>query len=413
MIDSVCPEHWRTTKIGKSDMKKWLPTIIMFAVLTQFIACGKSNDSSNATDYSDASNWQTLPENASQPIDVLFFYPTTYFTNPNNGPEYSAGWNQTIEQAHADSHIQAQVDSKSSIFYEAGTNLYVPYYRQAAGGDVLNALLWQTEPANSDAANTALEIAYQDIEDAFDYYMVNYNRDSNGRPRPFILSGHSQGSNLLLMLLERRFSDAALRELLVAAYVIGWSVTEDDMSTYPALSQLGICGSNGQTGCIVTYNTQQNPGDFSQSNTSPPTGIVQANSYSVNPLTWVASNPNEMEPTAAAATANLGALFYEFQPPVNSQLGPPDGTVAPSWGNYLIGGVEVQAVVIPNYTSAQNNSGALVIDPFALPTPGFYQNLNSPYNQIPGWYHNYDYSFFFFNLEQNVIDRIASYNASR
>ena len=262
-----------------------------------------------------------------------------------------------------------------------------------------------------------MEIAYKDIENAFDYYMAHYNKDSNHKPRPFILAGHSQGSNLLLMLLERRFSDAALREQLVAAYVIGWSVTADDMSTYPALSQLGICSSKAQTGCIVTYNTQQNPGDFSQTTPSP-TGIVQANAYSVNPLTWVASNPNEMEPTAAAATANLGALFYEFQPPVNPQLGPPPGTqvagqVAPNWGNYFIGGVDVSAVVIVGYTGAQNNHGALVVDPFALPAPGNYQNLNSPYNEMPGWYHNYDYSFFFFNLEQNVIDRIASYNASR
>ncbi len=293
-------------------MKNWLTMIIMLAVLTQFVACSGSNGSSTSTDankYSIASNWQTLPESASQPVDVFFFYPTTYFPDPdNNGPEYSAGWNQTIEQAQADPAIQAQVDSKSSVFYEAGTNLYVPYYQQAAGIDILEALLWKTKPTNKDAATTALEIAYKDVENAFDYYMAHYNKDSNHKPRPFILAGHSQGSNLLLMLLERRFSDAALRAQLVAAYVIGWSVTEDDMANYPALAQLGICSSKTQTGCIVTYNTQQNPGDFSQ--TLPfPTGIVQANAYSVNPLTWVASNPNEMEPTAAAATANLGALF--------------------------------------------------------------------------------------------------------
>ena len=401
-------------------MKNWLTLISMLAGLTQFVACGGSDDSSNATDvnkYSIAYNWQTLPENASQPVDVLFFYPTTYLQNPDNGSEYSAGWNQTIEQAHADPAIQAQVESKSSVFYEAGTNLYVPYYQQAAGVDVLNALLWNTEPANSAAATTALEIAYTDIENAFDYYMAHYNKDSNHRPRPFILAGHSQGSNLLLMLLERRFSDAALREHLVAAYVIGWSVTADDLSTYPALAQLGICSSKAQTGCVVTYNTQQNPGDFSQTSPSP-TGIVQANAYSVNPLTWVASNPNEMEPTAAAAAENLGALFYEFQPPVNPQLGPAPGSqvagqVAPNWGNYFIGGVDVSAVVIVGYTGAQNNHGALVVDPIALPAPGNYPNLNFPYNVLPGWYHNYDYSFFFFNLEQNVIDRIASYNASR
>ena len=403
-------------------MKIWLTMIIMLAGLTQLVACDNDNDPSTPTDvnkYSISNNWQTLPESASQPVDVFFLYPSTYFPDPDsNGPVYSAGWNQTIKQAQDDSAIQAQVASKSSVFYKAGTNLYAPYYQQAAGINVLEALLFETKPINSDAATTALEIAYEDVENAFDCYMANYNKDFNHNPRPFILAGHSQGSNLLLMLLERRFSDAALREQLVAAYVIGWSVTADDMSSYPALSQLGICSSKEQTGCIVTYNTQQNPGDFSQ--TDPfPTGIVQANAYSVNPLTWVASNPNEMEPTAALATANLGALFYKFQPPINPQLGPPPGSqvaagqVAPNWENYLIGGVEVYAVVIDVYTGAQNYHGALVIDPDALPAPGNYQNLNPPYNTLPGWYHNYDYSFFFFNLEQNVIDRITSYNASR
>jgi hypothetical protein len=382
----------------------------MLAGLTLCVACN-DNDANDANKYSLSSNWQTLPESASQPVDVFFLYPTTYFPDlDSNDHVYSAAWNQTIEQAQSDPAIQAQVGSKTSIFYKAGTNLYVPYYRQAAGIDVLEALLWKTQPENSDAANTALEIAYEDVENAFDYYLAQYNKDANGQPRPFILAGHSQGSNLLLMLLERRFSDPELRRLLVAAYVIGWSVTADDMANYPDLSLLGICDSKEQTGCIVTYNTQQNPGDFSLSRTSPPTGIVQANAYSVNPLTWSASNPNEMAP-AAPASANLGAVFYEFQPPVNPQLG--DDPVAPDWEKYLIGGVDVSAVVIANYTGAQNNDGALVIDPNALPAPGNYNNLNPPYNTLPGWYHNYDYAFFFFNLEQNVIDRIASYMAGR
>jgi hypothetical protein len=393
----------------------------MLAGITQFMACSGAHNSLTATEankYADSSNWQTLPASPSHPVDVFFLYPTTYFPNPDhNGSVYSAGWNQTLEQAQADPAIKTQVASKSSVFYKAGTNLYAPYYQQAAGIDVLEALLWKTKEANQNAATTALEIAYKDVEHAFDYFLAHYNQDANHKPRPFILAGHSQGSDLLLMLLERRFDDKALRKQLVAAYVIGWSVTADDLSSYPALSQIGICGSKAQTGCIVTYNTQQNPGDFSQ--TSPaPTGIVQANAYSVNPLTWVATNPNEMEPSAAPATANLGALFYKFQPPLAPQLGPAPGRqtvgqVAPDWESYLIGGVEVEAKKIADYTGAQNNRGALVVDPYALPAPGNYENLNPPYNMIPGWYHNYDYGFFFFNLEQNVIDRITAYQAGR
>jgi len=67
--------------------------------------------------------------------------------------------------------------------------------------------------------------------------LEHLNKDASGQARPFILAGHSQGSNLLLMLLERRFGDAALREQLVAAYVIGWSVTAEDMQDAPPWSR--------------------------------------------------------------------------------------------------------------------------------------------------------------------------------
>jgi len=397
-------------------MKILSTMIIVLAGATQFVGCGSDDAKENYT----TENWQTFPKNSSESVDVFFLHPTTYFSTTINGSEYSASWNQTFEEAKADLRIPNQVASKSSVFHKAGTNIYAPYYRQAAGIDVLNALLWKTKEENSVAAIEALEVAYSDVEKAFDLYIDKYNKDANGNPRPFILAGHSQGSNLLLMLLERKFSDPALREQLVAAYVIGWSITADDMSNYSALRELGICSSKEQTGCIVTYNTQGYSGsfDFSQGKI----GIVQENSYSVNPLTWVASSPNENEPEYTPNTTNLGALFYEFQSPSNPQLGPSlvdtndgsnDAKEVVNWENNLIGDINISSKKIANYTGAGNVNGALVIEASDLPAPGNWQNLNFPYNQVNSWYHGYDYSFFFFNLEQNVIDRITSYNANK
>lgn len=392
--------------------------------LATMAGCSGTNEISIAetatpsiTNYAFKTNWQTLPETASQPVDVFFVYPSTYFPNPaSNGSTYAAGWNQTIEQAIADPGITNQVASKASVFYKAGINLYAPYYRQSAGINVLQALLWGSTPANIPAATTAMEIAYSDVSDAFTYFLNHYNKDASGKSRPFILAGHSQGSNLLLMLLERRFGDAALRKQLVAAYIIGWSITAEDMQNNSALSLLNICSSSDQTGCIITYNTQELAGDWTQAvDSTHPTGvgIVKPNAYSVNPLTWVATSPNGSEATAAPASANLGAVFYKFQLPANPQLVPPAGQSAVNWANQLIGGVTVDAVKIPNYTGAQNNQGALVINPSQLPAPGTFDSLNLPYSLRPGWYHNYDYAFFFFNLEGNVITRINAYNASR
>ncbi|MBZ5628773.1 MAG: hypothetical protein LAO06_07900 [Acidobacteriia bacterium] len=44
-----------------------------------------------------------------------------------------------------------------------------------------------------------------------------------------------------------------------------------------------------------------------------------------------------------------------------------------------------------------------------MPAPAIYQTFTSPYNTLPGWYHNYDYNFFYRNLRENVVDRIGAY----
>jgi len=381
-------------------------------VLLLFAGCGSNTTSTTSTtatpatiaatptDYSQAQNWETIP-NASQGVDVLFFYPTTYGATAGTlGSTWTPGWNQSLAQAYADTTIKAQVASKTGVFAKAGTNLYVPYFQQASGLDVLNALLYSTTPQNAAAANAALQVAYTDVSNAFDYYMAHFNKDANGNPRPFILAGHSQGSNLLLMLLENKFSDPRLQKQLVAAYVIGWSVTSDDMNNYPAsLAQLGICGipSTRLTGCIVTYNTQAYAGPWTT--LGPLLGLVQKNAYSVNPLTWVASGPGAVEAPGGAASAHLGALFYK------GQLGtvtPVTFNLDPDTGDYTY--------EIDNYTGAQNNSGALVINPLALPAPANWADLAAPYNKAP-FFHNYDYNFFYRNLEQNVVDRISAYNS--
>jgi hypothetical protein len=376
-------------------------------ILIALQGCGASPTSPAApikaspTDYAKAENWETLP-NASQSVDVFFVYPTTYTASSTLGPVWTPAWNQSLAQAYGDSGIKSQVTAKTGVFSEAGTNLYVPYFQQGSGRDLLSALLFSSTPQNADAANAAIQVAYRDVANAFDYYLSHFNKDVNGNPRPFILAGHSQGSNLLLMLLEDKFSDPALRRQLVAAYVIGWSITTDDMKNYPAsLGQVGICGypSTRQTGCIVTYNTQAYAGDWTMAPGTPKMGIAQKNAYSVNPLTWVASGPGEVESPGAPPSANMGAVFYQGQlgtkSPVTYSLNPDTGD-----STFEIGG----------YTGARNNDGALVIDPSALPFPAGQINLNLPYNVAP-FFHNYDYSFFYRNLQQNVVDRIVAYRS--
>jgi hypothetical protein len=108
---------------------------------------------------------------------------------------------------------------------------------------------------------------------------------------------------------------------------------------------------------------------------------------------------------------------------------PAPDAVAPAWSIAPIAGWKVAYFDISNFTGAQNMDGALVVDPnsFGSGAVGNYKNLNPPYNtnddptrvntadpknQPPGWYHNYDYSFFWMNLERNVVDRVLAFFAN-
>jgi len=109
--------------------------------------------------------------------------------------------------------------------------------------------------------------------------------------------------------------------------------------------------------------------------------------------------PGEVEAPGGSASANLGALLYE------GQLGtvtPVTFNLDPDTGDYTY--------EIDNYTGAQNNNGALVINPSLLQIPANQANLASPYNKAP-FFHNYDYNFFYRNLEQDVVNRINAYNS--
>ena len=285
-------------------------------------------------DYSNMSSWAEIPSNAgTYPVDVIYFHPTTYFSDKN--------WNQSIKESENDSGIYECIKTQAGIF-NGCADLYVPHFRQTT-------IFFLKAPENSNNYH-AIDVAYNDIERAFDYYMNNFNKG-----RPFILAGHSQGSQLLLMLLERRFSDKSLQKKLIAAYVLGWSVTEEDLKKYPHLK---MSTTANETGCIISYNTQ---------GIDPSVTIVRKGAIGVNPLTMTLTSD------FVPAEKNMGAVFF----------------------------TDDKMQYIPHYTSAQTVDGGL-----SVPIPSNIKTLKST---IPGNYHSYDYSFFYCNLVENVRLRIDSY----
>jgi len=109
--------------------------------------------------------------------------------------------------------------------YSPHANLFAPFYRQQS------AALQSMVAGNGgiDAfQDPVFQVGAEDVERAFDYYLKHLNPD-----RPFILASHSQGTMALINLMRKRFNNPALQKRLVAAYLIGYSITKDDLENIP------------------------------------------------------------------------------------------------------------------------------------------------------------------------------------
>ena len=182
----------------------------------------------------DPSQW--LPEGvtaeqATKSAAVFFVHPTTYLERDR--------WNGPVADRDSQDRASLFVRSQASAF-NGIAEIWAPKYRQAAFGAFL---------LRSEDANRALDLAYGDVERAFDLFLA-----AQPRKRPIILTGHSQGSLHLLRLLVDRKDQ--LKGRLVAAYAPGWPI--GIQADLPATG-LPACASPGQTGCVVSWQSFAEP----------------------------------------------------------------------------------------------------------------------------------------------------------
>ena len=203
----------------------------------------KDFEISDAPDYSNIDSWAVHPNgdqqvfndfnqpNENLPVNVFFIYPTL-LTDKNN-----TRWNADIyDQKTRDYVLGSSVKYQASAWLSTG-NLYIPYYRQAHLR-VFRESFWKN------GGKEAYEMAYNDIKQAFVTFLEKFN---NGRP--IIIAGHSQGAGHAKRLLQDFFDNKPLQEKLVAAYLIGTKITNEDFSTIPLMN------NSSETGGFVTWNT--------------------------------------------------------------------------------------------------------------------------------------------------------------
>ena len=192
--------------------------------------------------YSDNDSWAVLPGNIPDEIsifninenkkeaDVFYIYPT--LIDSKNQREWNSDiWNEDIRN----DVINRPVKYQASAWLDAG-NLYVPYYRQAH-------IRVFNDKFRVDG-DKALNLAYNDIKEAFTYYLENFNND-----KPFIIASHSQGTVHAKRLIAEFIDGKELQKKLIAAYLVGIKVFEDEFKNIKPMN------SANETGGFVTWNT--------------------------------------------------------------------------------------------------------------------------------------------------------------
>ncbi len=211
-------------------------------------------------DYSDTQMWTVLRNDTEGEGADVFYIPSTW--------EYDWQTNDGRVSHYADPSLEAhrndmsiEIDGVAEYMAE-GNNFFSPYYRH------ITLDSWAT--LNEDTINRRFhDVAFVDVKNAFAHYIENEN---NGRP--FILAGFSQGGKSVVELMKTL--DSKTRERMIAAYVLGYKVTPEDVEEYPYF----IAAQDSiDTGVVICYN--------SVSDVKYVKPVVSApNVMCINPVNW-------------------------------------------------------------------------------------------------------------------------------
>lgn len=316
--------------------------LLLFMVIFTFVMLTGCVNSKSEIDYSEAKSWLSLPVSTEKEVDVFYLYPTAWQKADKEEANICDIDNPSMLKGS-----KAAFERQATAFETVG-NIYSPYYRQADAAYCLSLPLEEQEQLVGG-------IPKEDVFAAFDYYIKNYN---NGRP--FILAGHSQGSNIMVYLLSEYMKEnPEVYDRMVAAYVIGYSVTDEYLTENPHLK---FAQGPDDTGVIISYNTEA-------PNIEGNNPVILPGAKVINPISWTT------EETLATAEEGLGSTLPNK---------------------------ELKFIPAGKYADARIDKakGALICSTANV------EKL-SPGNEVfgKGVYHSFDYPFYYFNIRENAANR--------
>lgn len=334
---------------------------MLLVLPAMFSGCGKqiqavdthfdSNQAPPVPDYSRAEHWAALPskrdaadsiplnsnlrnQQATSQADVFFVYPTIYTGKPSK--EYP--WNADVNDAVLNNDIQTSTILNQASIFNGSCRVFAPYYRQA------HLYAFYTDDLND--GKLALELAYQDVKAAFEYYLEHHNEG-----RPLAIASHSQGSYHAMRLVQDFVDGKPLQKQLVAAYLVGRAINRD------AFKNIQPSERPEETGVWASWNT------FARGFRPKTYEAYYPQALSVNPLLW---NTSE-----AFAAKELNA-----------------------------GGVGLKFTMLPELSDAQNHQNMLWINKPYVKGRGLLRTKV---------WHRADMNLFYNNIRDNVALRVGTF----
>lgn len=319
--------------------------LILLFIFVAFNAKSFSKDV-KFNDYSNANNWLSMPK-SNYPVDIFYIYPTTC-----SAKDFSKSKNCDINDKGMRFHAKRVFKLQAEAFDTVG-NIYAPYYTQLDARAFIGLDYKQIQ--NLIKSNKQ---EMTDIYNSLDYYFKNLN---NGKP--FILVSHSQGSCVMLFVLSDYMKKHPEHyKNMVAAYVIGYSVTKEYLKENPHLK---FAKKSNDTGVIVSYNTQS-------PNKRGENFSYTKNQLTINPINWKRNGKY------ASKNQNLGSLDETTLKITTTGIA--DAKVDKKAGAVICSTVDEKK--------------------YEIPMPELFGH---------GSYHGQDFQFYYLNLRQNAKDRVEKF----
>jgi hypothetical protein len=220
-----------------------------------------------------------VARNPDAKVDCFYVYDTV-------NPSSEAG-NTEVLVPHPDSVIRAVF--RNGAHYRGVCRMFAPLYHQMSNGTYYQ-FVFSWEPTEY------FQRAYDDVVEAFEYYIRNHNDG-----RDFVLVGNGQGSHIFKRLLQDKVdNDEALRGHLLSAVLLnngGAVQVPEGERVGGSFVNIPLCTSVTETGCVIAFDAVANgPGSIPSLQAGP----VEP------PMARVCVNPASFD----GSTGTLAALVY-------------------------------------------------------------------------------------------------------